>query len=299
MTIEALRTPDERFSNIPDYPWQPKYIEGLDGFEGLRLHYLDEGPRDAQQVFLCLHGEPTWSFLYRKMIPVFLEAGGRVVAPDFFGFGKSDKPVDQSVYTFEFHRNTLIKVIKHLDLRRITLVCQDWGGLTGLTLPMEMPERFDRMIVMNTALAVGESPGPGFDMWNAYVRSHPDLDVGGLMLRACPELNESEKAAYEAPFPDSTYKSGVRAFPELVPVSPDMPGAEISRRAVGFFKEKWAGSSFMAIGLQDPVLGKPVMTRLQSTIRGCPEPLLLEKAGHFVQEQGEEVARAALEYFDQ
>ena len=170
--IEALRTQDERFQALPGYDYRPHYIEDLAGYEGLRLHFVDERPVKAQglQTFLCLHGEPSWAYLYRKMIPHFLAGGGRVVAPDFFGFGRSDKPVAGAVYTFHFHRSMLCRFIERLDLRNITLVVQDWGGLLGLTLPMDMPERFSRLLVMNTTLAVGASPGPGFDGWKQKMK---------------------------------------------------------------------------------------------------------------------------------
>jgi len=184
--IEALRTPDERFANLPEFPFRPHYVEDLHGFEGLRLHYLDERPLHAatpMQTYLCLHGEPSWSYLYRKMLPVFVAAGHRVVAPDFFGFGKSDKPTDDATYTFTFHRDTLCRFIEKLDLQNVTLVVQDWGGLLGLTLPMEFPQRIKRLLVMNTALAVGASPGPGFDAWKAFMRTRPDVDVATLMKR--------------------------------------------------------------------------------------------------------------------
>ena len=141
---KVLRTPDERFYDLPDFQFDPVYIDGLKGFEDLRMHYVDEGPKNSDNTFLCLHGEPTWGYLYRKMIPIFTAAGNRVVAPDFFGFGRSDKPVDDAVYTFDFHRNSLIAFIDHLDLNNITLVCQDWGGLLGLTLPISFPERFSQ-----------------------------------------------------------------------------------------------------------------------------------------------------------
>jgi len=153
--LEALRTPEERFRMLPMFPFKPHYLEDLPGFDGLRLHYLDEGPSDARDTLLCRHGEPTWSYLYRKMLPVFTAAGGRVVAPDLFGFGRSDKPVRDADYGFDFHRDTLLSLIERLDLRRITLVVQDWVGILGLTLPMDMPERFSRLLVMNTALPVG------------------------------------------------------------------------------------------------------------------------------------------------
>jgi pimeloyl-ACP methyl ester carboxylesterase len=179
----------------------------------------------------------------------------------------------------------------------VTLVVQDWGGLLGLTLPMDFPERIDRLIVMNTGLGIGRSPGPGFDAWKAFVASQPDFDIGTLMKRAVPGLSDAEAAAYDAPFPDRRYRAGVRRFPELVPVAPDMEGVEESRRAAAFFREQWNGPSFMAIGLQDPVLGAPVMHALAEVIRGCPPPLELPQAGHFVQEHGVEVARAALAAF--
>jgi pimeloyl-ACP methyl ester carboxylesterase len=297
---EALRTPDERFQHLPGYRFRPHYIDDLKGYEGLRLHYLDERPAQAAgaaQTFLCLHGEPTWAYLYRKMIPVFVGAGHRVVAPDFFGFGRSDKPVDDAIYTFSFHRNMLLRFVERLDLKNITLVVQDWGGLLGLTLPMEMPERFARLLVMNTTLAVGQSPGAGFDGWKAYAKANPDLGVGALMKRSTPILSDAEAAAYDAPFPDQRYKAGVRRFPELVMVSPEMEGADISRRAAAWWSNEWRGQSFMAVGVKDPVLGPPVMDALRKTIRGCPAPLEISEGGHFVQEWGEEIARAAVKAF--
>ena len=184
------------------------------------MHYLDEAPAGAGsgRTVLCLHGQPTWCYLYRKMIPVFLAAGYRVVAPDFFGFGRSDKPVDDAVYTFSFHRGMLMRFIEALDLQRVTLVVQDWGGLLGLTLPMEYPDRIDRLIVMNTGLGVGRSPGPGFDAWKAFVAAKPDFEIGALMQRSVTGLSAAEAAAYDAPFPDRRYRAGVRRFPALVPV---------------------------------------------------------------------------------
>jgi len=296
---EALRTPDERFRGLQGFTYAPHYLEGLPGYESLRVHYLDERPAATAsgRTVLCLHGQPTWCYLYRKMIPLFTAAGLRVVAPDFFGFGRSDKPVDDAVYTFSFHRGMLMRFIEALDLERVTLVVQDWGGLLGLTLPMEYPERIERLIVMNTGLGVGRSPGPGFDAWKAFVASNPDFRIGTLMKRSVAGLTDAEAAAYDAPFPDERYRAGVRRFPALVPVEPGMDGVEISQRAARFFRERWAGQSFMAIGMQDPVLGAPVMHALASVIRGCPPPLELPQAGHFVQEHGEDVARAALAAF--
>jgi pimeloyl-ACP methyl ester carboxylesterase len=297
--IEALRTPDDRFAALPGWSYAPHYLDALPGYDGLRVHYVDEPPAAApsERTVLCLHGQPTWSYLYRRMIPVFRSAGHRVVAPDLYGFGRSDKPVDDAVYTFDFHRGMLLRFVEALSLERVTLVVQDWGGLLGLTLPMEFPDRIDRLIVMNTGLGIGRSPGPGFDAWKAFVASKPDFDIAAMMKRSMPHLTDAEAAAYDAPFPDRRYRAGARRFPALVPVSPDMEGVEVSRRAAAFLKEQWSGQTFMAIGMQDPVLGPPVMHALAKTIRGCPPPLELPEAGHFVQEWGGQVAEAALRHF--
>ncbi len=293
--IDALRTPEDRFARLPGYSFPPHYLSDLKGYEGLRLHYLDEGPAGAKRVFLCLHGQPTWSYLYRKLIPFVTAAGHRAVAPDFFGFGRSDKPVAEEVYTFDFHRNALIALIARLDLSNITLVCQDWGGLLGLTLPMEMAERFTGLLVMNTGLGTGDRPlGEGFVAWRAWCTKNPDMAVAKLMTRACPQLSEAEAAAYEAPFPDIRYKAGVRRFPVLVPDHPDAGGAALSRRARDWWQKEWRGKTFMAIGMQDPVLGPPAMKALAHIIRGCPAPLEVAEGGHFLQEWADRFMPAAL-----
>lgn len=298
MTIEALRTPDERFRLMPGFPFEPHYGDDLPGYAGLRMAWIDEGPPDADEVFLCLHGEPTWSYLYRKMLPVFTAAGHRVVAPDLFGFGRSDKPVDDAVYTFDFHRDSLLRLVEKLDLERITLVCQDWGGILGLTLPVEMPERFARLLVMNTALPTGSFLSEGFAAWKGFAAAAPDIPVAGLVVSdAVGVTNLLDALAYDAPFPDARYKAGVRRFPQLVPVEPGMAGILHTTRARAFLANEWKGDSFMAIGMRDAVLGEPVMNALRETITGCPEPMKVDAAGHFVQEYGEPVARAALEHF--
>lgn len=297
--MDVLRTPDDRFARLSRLPWAPCYREDLSGYEGLRMHYLDEGPADAPHTFLCLHGEPTWAYLYRKMIPVFLESGARVVAPDLFGFGRSDKPVEDGAYSFGFHRGSLLRLLEALDLRRITLVCQDWGGILGLTLPMEQPERFARLLVMNTALPVGEPVSPGFAGWKAYAASDPDLPVAGLLALSCPGvLAPPDLSAYAAPFPDARHKAGVRTFPQLVPVEPGMEGADLCRAARQYLAHEWRGPVRMAVGVADPVLGPPVMDELRRHLRGCPEPLRVEGAGHFVQEWGEGIAQWAIRELD-
>jgi len=293
--VEVLRTPATRFVNLSDFAFLPNYAEDLDGYEGLRMHYLDEGPKDANHIFICLHGEPTWSYLYRKMIPVFSAAGHRSIAPDFFGFGRSDKPKDEEVYTFDFHRGALIALINRLKLKNITLVCQDWGGIIGLTLPMDMPDFFSRLLIMNTALCTGDVQlSEGFIAWRSWANKNPDMAIGKLMKRTCPHLSPEECKAYDAPFPDIQHKSGVRRFPNLVPDNPNALGAAISRKAREWLRSEWLGPVFMAIGMQDPVLGAPVMHALRKIITGCPDPYQMPEAGHFVQEWGEEVAKKAL-----
>ena len=298
--IEALRTPEERFAECPDFDWPVRYVEGLPGFDGVRGAYVDAGPVEAERVFLCLHGEPSWSFLYRRMIPVFLEGGGRVVAPDLIGFGRSDKPVREEDYGFSRHRAYLLGLVERLDLRNITLVVQDWGGLLGLTLPVDpgFAARLERLIVMNTALATGEgSPSAGFEAWKAYALATHDLPVARIVAQGTPHLTKAEIAAYDAPFPDATYKAGARVFPALVPVRPDMDGVAVSREAKTWWATAWSGPSFMAVGDADPVLGLDAMRALRRVIRGCPEPMMIEGGGHFVQEWGEPIARAALAHF--
>ena len=297
MPIPALRTPDERFTSLPDFAYAPRYTDALPGYAGLRMHYVDEGPRDAS-VFLCLHGEPTWAYLYRRMIPVFVQAGHRAVAPDLFGFGRSDKPEDDRLYTFDFHRNALLAFVRALDLRDICLVCQDWGGLLGLTLPLDLPRRFTRLLIMNTAFASGdEALSPGFLAWRDWAARNPDMSPGKLLARTCGHLTAAEAAAYDAPFPDVRFKAGVRRFPQLVPDRGDAPGAQLSQRARDWWSNEWDGASWMAVGMQDPVLGPPVMRALHRHIRGCPAPMEVPEAGHFVPEWGGPIAAQALATF--
>lgn len=295
--MDVLRTDDSRFVGLPDFDFAPHYLDDLKGYDGLRVHYLDEGPAEATETFLCLHGQPTWSYLYRKMIPVFTGAGHRVIAPDLLGFGRSDKPVDERVYTFAFHRGMLMALIERLGLQRVTLVCQDWGGILGLTIPPAMPDRFVRLLVMNTTIPLGQPVSAGFDRWRAFNRSQPDLDIAALMQRSQPDMTAAEAAAYAAPFPDARFKAGVRRFPELVMTDPGMAGIAEAERAARFWREEWSGPTSMAVGMTDPVLGPEVMARLRGMIRGCPPPLEVADGGHFVQEKGEAIARAALKAF--
>ena len=295
---DALRAPDAAFVDLPDYPWAPNYVSDLPALQGLRLHYLDEGPRGAARTWLCLHGNPAWSYLYRHMIPVFLAAGDRVVAPDLIGFGKSDKPKKEGAHSFGWHRQVLLELVERLDLRDVVLVVQDWGGLLGLTLPMAAPERYRALLVMNTLLATGDLPlSPGFLAWREMCARNPGFDISRLFARGNPHLSPAECAAYMAPFPDAGHRAATRAFPAMVPEGEGDDGAEISRQARTFWREQWSGESLMVIGEQDPVLGTPVMRALQQDLQGCPPPWVIAGVGHFVPEHGRSIAERALEVF--
>jgi tRNA(adenine34) deaminase len=298
---DALRTPAAAFKDLPGYPWQPRYVSDLTALGGLRMHYLDEQSGDVPPTgttFLCLHGNPAWSYLYRKMIPLFLQAGHRVVAPDMIGFGKSDKPKKESFHSFGLHRQILLELVERLDLQNVVLVVQDWGGLLGLTLPVAAPLRYRGLLVMNTMLATGEAPlPPGFLAWREMCAKNPEFDIARLFARGNPQMSAAECAAYNAPFPDKGHRAATRAFPGMVPESAAADGAEISRLAREFWRNAWSCPTLMAIGAQDPVLGLPVMQALKFSLRGCGEPLVVHDAGHFVQEHGLAVAQNALALF--
>jgi tRNA(adenine34) deaminase len=295
---DALRPTDAQFAELPGYPWAPQYVHDLPALGGLRMHYLDEGPAGAPLTWLCLHGNPSWSYLYRKMIPVFLAAGHRVVAPDLIGFGKSDKPKKATAHTFTWHRQVLLDLVERLDLRDVVLVVQDWGGLLGLTLPMAAPARYRGLLVMNTTLGTGDSALPaGFLAWRDMCARNPDFDVARLFARGNPHMSAAECAAYNAPFPDRGHRAALRVFPVLVPDHPEADGAALSRQARDFWTREWSGRTLMAVGARDPVLGLPVMQELRGILRGCPEPMVIEQGGHFVPEHGEQIAQAAVGYF--
>ena len=296
---DALRTPDAAFAGLPGYPWQPRYVSNLPALDGLRMHYLDEGPPD-QLTYLCLHGNPSWSYLYRKMIPVFLAAGHRVIAPDLIGFGKSDKPKQGAFHSFAGHRQMLVELINKLDLQNIVLVVQGWGGLLGLTLPLAGPQRYQGLLAMNTLLATGESPLPqGFLDWRNWCAKNPDFDIARLMARANPQMSLQELVAYSAPYPDRGHRAALRAFAPLVPADEKADGAILGVQAKAFWSQHYQGHVMLAAGALDPVFGEPVMKQLQSAIPGCQPLLVLPQAGHFVPEQGEQLARDAVAYFDQ
>lgn len=289
-----MRTPDDRFENLPGYPFQPHYAE----IGGLRIHYVDEGPPSAQPV-LMLHGEPSWSYLYRKMIPILVKAGHRAVAPDLVGFGRSDKPIRRDDYTYERHVDWMREVILALDLRGIALVCQDWGGLIGLRLVGENPERFARVVAANTFLPTGDmDPGDAFRNWQRFSQETPDFHVGGVVKGGCVnDLPADVIAAYDAPFPDDRFKAGARQFPMLVPIRPDDPASEANRKAWQVLM-KWEKPFVTMFSDSDPIT-RGADRFLQMAIPGCKgQPhTTIKGAGHFLQEdKGEEFAERIVEF---
>lgn len=285
--MQLLRTPDERFEALPDFAYTPNYLTLVDAASGssIRMHYLDEGPVDAAPILL-LHGEPSWSFLYRKMIPVLVAAGHRVIAPDLIGFGRSDKPSAIEDYSYQRHVDWMSAFLEVLDLEQISLCCQDWGGLIGLRLVAEHGDRFDRVLAANTFLPTGDQDlGEAFAQWREYARSVPVLPVGDIVKRGSAKgLSEAEIAAYDAPYPDETYKAGARAFPLLVPASPDDPAAEPNRQAWSVLM-RWEKPFLTAFSDEDPVT-RGADALLQKLIPGAKDQAhtTLTGGGHFLQE---------------
>jgi haloalkane dehalogenase len=297
--MTVLRTPEDRFNNIPDFPYAPNYIELEDSDLGtLRLAYIDEGPKDAAAV-LCMHGEPSWSFLYRKMIPIFLEAGYRVIAPDLIGFGRSDKPANRTDYTYQKHVNWMGGWLRELNLNDITLIAQDWGGLIGLRLVAEMPERFARVSISNTGLPTGDEPmSEDFLAWKNFSQTCEEFDAGFIVnIFDHGSLTPEEKKAYRAPFPTELYAAGAREFPMLVPVSPDNAASQTNRDAWKVLLE-WKKPFLLCFSDADPILGplKVTFEKIPGT-EGQPHTTL--HGMHFIQEQdGERWATAVVDWMN-
>ncbi len=299
--MKTLRTPDDRFQDLADYAFDPNYVE-IDDTEGgkLRVHYVDEGPRDADPV-LMMHGEPTWSYLYRHMIPRFTTAGHRAIAPDLVGFGKSDKPTERSDYTYARHVFWMGEVLRHLNLRNISLFCQDWGGLIGLRLWAEMPERFARIVVANTALPTGDHPmGDAFVSWRNFSQEVPEFRAGRIVFGGTTsKLSDAEVLAYDAPFPDETYQAGARQFPMLVPDRPDDPASEPNRQAWQVIRGLDT-PVLTAFGADDRVMAgiDKVFQKLCPGAAGQPH-VILPEAAHFLQEDvGQELADLTLDFIE-
>ena len=293
----VLRTPETRFASLPGYPFAPRWLEETAGFPGARIHYVDETPVAAKpETVLCLHGHPTWSYLFRRMIPRLVAAGYRTVAPDLPGFGKSDKPVDESLFTAGSLRASVVDLIERLGLEDIVVMGHDWGGTLALTLPHALPQRIAGLAVMNCVLPTGDRRLPeGALGWRAYNADNPDLNVPGLMAKANRILTFGECRAYGAPFPDAAHKAAVRALPALLSEDRDAPGAALLREARDWLAGSWNGASQIVWGMRDPVYGHSVLRRLHALLPASPKPLTLEHAGHFTPEWGDEFALAAME----
>jgi haloalkane dehalogenase len=297
--MKVLRTPEDRFANLCDFPYEPRYREvPLREGESLRIHYIDAGPATAQPVLL-MHGEPSWSYLYRKMIPLILQAGHRVIAPDLVGFGRSDKPADRREYTYNRHVQWMRSWLDQLDLYGVTLVCQDWGGLIGLRLVADRPDCFSRVVAANTGLPTGDAKiSDAFLTWRNYSQEVPEFNVGFIIQMGCQStLPDDVITAYNAPFPDETYKEGARIFPSLVPISPDDPAAPANREAwevLSNFKKPF----LTAFSDGDPITrgGESVF---QKRIPGAKEQphATIKGGGHFLQEDcGEEFAEVVIDF---
>jgi haloalkane dehalogenase len=296
--VDTLRTPDARFASLPGFSYTPRYVEIPSGDGGaLRVAYVDEGPRDAP-VVLMLHGEPSWSFLYRKVIATVVDFGLRAVAPDLVGFGRSDKPMRREDYSYQRHVDWMRAFVEAVDLRHATLLCQDWGGLIGLRLVAEIGERFDRVVAANTFLPTGdEKVRPAFLAWQQFSQTTPTFPVGKIIATGCVRTPSDEiVAAYDAPFPDESYKAGARQFPLLVPTTPDDPATLPNRRAWEAL-ERWDKPFLTAFSDEDPIT-RGADRILQKRIPGARDRkhVTIASAGHFLQEdRGEELGDAVIE----
>lgn len=288
--MAILRTPTERFDNLKDYPFLPHYVEVGDN---LQMHYVDEG-HNSSDTLLMLHGEPTWSYLYRKMIPILVEAGYRVIAPDLIGFGKSDKFDTIEDYSYQNHVDWLLQLVQKLDLQNITLVCQDWGGLLGIRLAAEHPHRFKQIIAANTFLPTGDRPpSEAFLQWQTFSQTVPVFPTGLIVNRGCVhKLSPEEIAAYDAPFPDESYKAAARIFPKLVPTQPNDP-ASAANRAAWQVLSTWEKPFLTCFSDSDPITqgGDKIFQKLIPGTQG-QRHTIIQQAGHFLQEdKGEEWAK--------
>ena len=288
--MDVFRTPEERFAGLPGYDFEPHYAE----IDGLRLHYLDEGSGDP---IVCFHGEPTWSYLYRKMLPPLVAGGNRVICPDYAGFGRSDKPTERGWYTYDRHVELVTRVLEELDVRSATVVVQDWGGPIGLRWAVENPDRVARLAILNTGLFTGRV-SKGFMAWRDFAERNPDLPVGFVVGGAtASDVPEDVVAAYEAPFPNAESKAGAAQFPLIVPISEEMAGAS-EMRAVMDALSRWDKPALVAFSDQDPVFPYPrAGEAFTSVIPTAAEQVRIEGASHFLQEdRGEQIAEEILRF---
>ncbi len=293
--MKLLRTPDERFDNLIDFPFKPNYKE----VDDIRIHYVDEGPKDAAEVILLMHGEPSWAFLYRHMIPILVQVDYRTVAPDLVGFGRSEKPTEQSDHTYHKHVQWISQLVNMLDLNNITLFCQDWGSLIGLRVAIENQERFKRIVLSNGGLPTGEQQmSEAFLNWRKFSRESPVFKIKTLIQGATTtKLSKEVKDGYEAPFPDDSFKAGARILPSLVPISPDDPEHDANKKAIELYKQ-WKKPFLTAFSDNDPVTrgGDKFWQKIVPGAQG-QNHVTIKNAGHFVQEdKGPELANLIFEF---
>ena len=293
---DALRTPDKAFERLPDFPWQPQYLSDLPALDGLRLHFIDEGPTSAARTWLLLHGLPSWGYEFRHLIPALLAAGDRVIAVDLPGFGKSDKPKKEAAHSERWHAQVVQELVERLDARAVVLVTHGLNAMVALGVPLAAPERFAGLLAINAWLADAQvqTPNKALQKWTEQLARKPRLSIGEQMARADSTIAEAEWPAWDAPFPDSGYRAALRAFAAIALAPQD---AEWARQVLHFWREQWSGSSLLIAGGKDVLVDPNAANRLREHIRGAGEAVVIPDLGHFISQHGADVALRAVEYF--
>ncbi len=293
----ALRTPDHCFANLEDWDYRPRYTSQLTGFENLRMHYLDEGNKDAPQTIICLHGYNSWGYTFRKAIPYFLAQNFRVIVPDLFGFGRSDKPTNEVEFSFEYHRNSIIQFIEHLGLDTVYLAGFDLGGWIAATLPLDYPNRIKGLMLGNTSIYSSDSQiWPGFHLWKSIQNTKQNPNVIDCFFENDSYLTQAQLDGFRAPFPDFRYKAGLRSLPNLIPTAPDHSAAIISDASLEYLRTDWSGTCVCIAGLKDPIFGARTMVPLKLAIRNSAPLIKLENSGLFIFEQAKDFLPEAIDH---
>ncbi|MBO6506568.1 MAG: alpha/beta fold hydrolase [Kordiimonadaceae bacterium] len=298
IVVPAVRTDDSRFSELNGWAFEPRYTDTLPSSRGLRLHYIDEGPRPARRTILCLHGQKTWSYAFRKAVPIMIGQGFRVVAMDYYGFGRSDKPIGDDFYDFGAHRKSVLELIDELQLENVIIAGFDWGGWIGSTIPMDRPGAIKGLLLGNFMHHLPEETiWAGFEVWRASHNAQDDPEVSETLASFEDKLSPDELRGFDAPFPDKVHKAGVRAFPNMVPLEDTVSTAHITRQAIDFLSHEWNGVCQLVAGTQDPVLGLPSLGVAQTRIRGALPIIKLTQSGPLVFEHSNDFLKKALAAF--